>query len=115
MLRIPFKMEWSDSFPKARKVRKTLDPEAWEKMANPGLIRMLATIFIVPGYILALLLIIMALCNWVMSAPPEISPPLIHPPAALVPAASGTKTVAFAGNTVHATFAMETTAISPAK
>lgn len=115
MLQIPFKMDWSDSFPKARKVRKTLDPEAWEKLASPGLIRMLATVFIIPGYILVLLLIIMALCNWVMSAPPQISPPLIHPSAAIVQMASGTKTVAFAGNTVHATFAMETTAISAAK
>ena len=115
MLRIPFKMEWSDSFPKARKVRKTLDPEAWEKMANPGLIRMLATIFIVPGYILALLLIIMALCNWVMSAPPQISPPLIHPPAALVPPGTGDKTVAFAGAATHTSFALETSSLSPAK
>ncbi len=115
MLRIPFKMEWSNSFPKARKVRKTLDPEAWEKMANPGLIRMLATLFIVPGYILALLLIIMALCNSVMSAQPQISPPLIHPPAALVPATTGDKSVAFAGTAARTTFAMETTAISPAK
>lgn len=115
MLQIPFKMDWSESFPKARKVRKTLDPEAWEKLASPKLIRMLATVFIIPGYILALLLFIMALYNWVMVAPPQISPPLIHPPAALVPAESGTKSVAFAGNTVHATFAMETTAISPAK
>ena len=115
MLQIPFKMDWSDSFPKARKVRKTLEPEAWEKLASPRLIRMLATVFIIPGYIVALLLIILALCNSVMSAPPQISPPLIHPPAALVPTVSGTKSVAFAGNMVHTSFAMETTAISPVK
>jgi hypothetical protein len=95
MLRIPFKMDWSQSFPPARKVRKTLDPEAWERLANPKLIRFLATMFIIPGYIVALLLIIMALCNGIMSAPPAISPPVVHTPAALVP--SGTRTVALAG------------------
>jgi hypothetical protein len=113
MLQTPFKMEWSSTFPKARKVRKTLDPEAWERMANPGLIRMLATVFIIPGYILALLLIIMALCNWVMTAPPQISPPLIHPPAALVPSA-GNKSVAYAGDASHPTLVIQAASINPA-
>ncbi len=106
MLRIPFKMEWSESFPPARKVRKTLDPEAWERLANPKLIRFLATMFIIPVYIVVFLLI-MALCNWIMSAPSAISPPLVHTPAAMVP--SGTKTVALAVMTGHTTLIMAST------
>ncbi len=115
MLRIPLKMEWTESYPKGRKGGRTLDPEAWEKMANPDLIRMLATVFIVPAYILALLLIILALCSAVISASPKISPPLIHQRAAWVPAAAGGKSVAFAGTDYPASYGMETESIQTAK
>lgn len=108
MLRTPFKMEWSPSFPKARRVRKTLDPEAWERMASPNLIRMLATLFIIPGYILALLFIFIALCTWIMSSPASIQTPSAQSPAPMVTASTGNKSIAFAGNAVHATLVMAT-------
>ncbi len=66
MLETPFKMEWSPTFPKARKGMKKLDCVKWERMANPNLMRFIAAIFIIPGSIVALLLIIMALCRWIM-------------------------------------------------
>jgi hypothetical protein len=101
-------MEWSPSFPKARKVRKTLNPEAWEKMASPNLIRMLATLFIIPGYILALLLIIMALCNWIMSSPTSMPNPSVQSPAPMVTAVTGNKSIAYGDHAVHTTLVMAT-------
>jgi hypothetical protein len=79
MLKIPFKTEWPDSFPKARKVNKSLDFEAWEKIANPDIIYTLAKIFIIPGYMLALLLILIALYNGIISSSPHVKPKLVYP------------------------------------
>ncbi|MGC9260237.1 MAG: hypothetical protein ACP5I8_09225 [Phycisphaerae bacterium] len=71
MLTIPFKMEWSPTFPKARKSLKKLDSEKWERIASPNLMRFFASIFIIPGTIVALLLILVAICYWMMSSAPS--------------------------------------------
>ncbi|MDA8377179.1 MAG: hypothetical protein M0Z50_08995 [Planctomycetia bacterium] len=74
MLTIPFKMDWAPTYPKARKSLKKMDSEKWERIASPNLMRFFASIFIIPGTVVALLLILVAICYWMLPATPLPSP-----------------------------------------